>query len=165
MAEETIDKNFMIAIAALSSVDASGLNETEWLQAIAKRANYIKGTRMLDEGSFIMNTLDSVKIPATIKSVEFEKSSERYVITFEAVYHDDNEEQKEETIRTPRMDRKDGKIIENQIEKLKQIAGTDQRVIIYKHNELPTDTTKKPGRRNTPSTGYRVAVWFDFPRR
>lgn len=158
-----LDKNFMIAIAALSSVDANGKNEGEWLCALAKRASYIQSSGMLDEGHFLMNVLSSVHIPATITSVEFEGSSQRYVIRFVAIPKKNSEPQGEEMIRSPRMDNKNGQIIANQIEMLKSIAGTDRQVVIYKHNEKPSESTEKkqPGGRVSPS-GYRTAVWFDI---
>lgn len=158
---DVLSKNFMIAIAALASVDSAGKNEEEYLCALAKRASYIQCSGLLDEDHFLMNVLSSVHIPAHITSVEFEESSQRYLVNFVAIPGKDAEQQDEESIRTPRMDNKNGQIIASQIETLKSIAGTDRRVVIYKHNEKPSETSQKKGGRRSPA-GYRTAVWFDI---
>lgn len=153
----------LIATAAIASTEIQpNMTEDQWQRAVIRRATTIQRLRFLQEGNLLMNVMDSVRIKATILSVVYEESSTRYVIT----YHASNAEAgTTEQIRTPRTDNFYGKIISQDIEKLKTRAGSDKPVIIYKHNEIPTDEqaaeAKKQG-KIVPAAGYRQAVWFDF---
>lgn len=154
----------LIATAAIASTEIrQDMTEEQWQRAVIRRATTIQRLRFLQEGSIMMNVLDSVRIRATIHSVEFEESSQRYVITYHASNSDDADSV--ESVRTPRMDTYVGKMLASDIEKVKKCAGTDKQVIIFKHNEIPTEEQAAEARKagkNIPAAGYRQAVWFDF---
>lgn len=153
----------LIATAAIASVSTTpDMTEDQWQKAVIRRATTIQRMRFLQEGSLLMNVLDSVRIRATVTSVEYEESSTRFVITYHATNSDDGAT---ETIRTPRTDGYYGKMLAQDIEKLKKVAGTDRQVIIFKHNEILTDEQAAEARKagkTIPVAGYRQAVWFEF---
>ena len=85
----------------------------------------------------------SVKIAATINSIEFEETSKRYLIKFIA----DNGERKEEQVRSERMD-------SSHKDAVKKIWGrdlVDHRVIIFKCKD-------RVGSKEAPN-GYRIAPY------
>lgn len=152
----------LIATAAIASVaPTSDMTEDAWVRSVIRRAATIQRLRFLQEGSVIMNVLGSVKIKATIVSVEYEESSTRYVIT----YRPTKNPEATETIRTPRTDNYAGELILPDIEKVKGCAGTDRVVVIFKFNEMPSEKQVAAARAAghvVPTQGYRQAVWFDF---
>lgn len=165
MAEKNYDEqdNTLIAIAALASVSSDGKTRDEWLHDVGTRAAFLKSSHLIGENGLLSKIVSSVRIPARIKSIEFEESSQRYLIKFVALY----EGSEEETIRTSRMDHKDGQIIRKDIEKMqKEYVGTDKVVVIYKNNYKPSENSKATNdRKIVPANGYRCAVWFDFNSR
>lgn len=152
----------LIATAAIASVSPTpDMTEDQWQRAVVRRATTIQRLRFLQEGSVMMNVLSSVKIKATVISVTYEESSQRYVVQ----YHPVKNPQQTESIRTPRMDSYAGNIIAQDIERLKGYAGTNKQVVVFKCNEIPDEETAKAARangQNVPAAGYRQAVWFDF---
>lgn len=152
----------LIAAAAIASVrPTADMTEKEWQRKVIRRASTIQRMRFLQEDSVMMNVLNSVKIKAKIEKVEFEESSSRYVIT----YRPSNKPDKTETIRTPITDSYAGSLILPDIEKVKKCAGTDQDVIIFKFNDMPSEERAAAARaagQMVPTSGYRQAVWFDF---
>lgn len=159
----TTEQLQLIATAAIASTDIRpDMTEEQWQRAVVRRATTIQRLRFLQEGSVMMNVLDSVRIRANVISVEFEESSKRYVITYHASNADNGQT---ETIRTPRSDTYEGKLLAQDIEKLKSYAGSNKQVVIFKHNEMPTEEQAAEARKQgktIPAAGYRQAVWFDF---
>lgn len=160
LTEEEID---LVITAAIASTDASKCGSFEdWQRAVVKRATSIQRARFFNENSFIKQVLKSTKIVAKILKVEFEESSQRYVVTFKAQNSNDD---KPETIRTPRMDNEDGKAMTSLIERMKEIAGSNSQVLIYKSNEMPSEdqiqAARKEGKQ-VPTSGYRKLSWVEF---
>lgn len=159
----TQDELQLIATAAIASVvPTPDMTEEQWQKAIIRRASTIQRMRFLQEGSILMNVLDSIRIRATVISVEYEESSTRYVITYHAA---NGEEGSTESIRTPRTDGYYGKMLAPDIERLKGCAGSNNQVVIFKHNEVPTEEQAAEARKQgktIPAAGYRQAVWFEF---
>lgn len=153
----------LIATAAIASTPPTeGMTESQWQRAVVRRATTIQRLRFLQEGSIMMNVLDSVRIKATIISVEYEQSSTRYVIKYLPTKGDNPAP---ESLRTPRSDTYEGSIIAADIERLKTYAGTQKKVVIFKRNEIPSDEQAAAARaagKFVPNAGYRQAVWFDF---
>jgi hypothetical protein len=157
------DQLNLIATAAIASINVTkGMTEDEWARAVIRRATSIQRMRLMNEDGILMGALDSARILAKVISVTYEESSCRYVIEYSA---DNSNYEGTERIRTPRMDGREGAILEREVEKLKAAAGTDKKVVIYKHNEMPTEEQAEKSRKSgkmVPSNGYRTAVWFDF---
>lgn len=153
----------LIATAAIASTTVSpDTTEEQWQRAVIRRAATIQRMRFLQESNVLMNVLDSVRIRAKINDVTYEESSKRYVVTYTPQFGDNPQK---ETIRTPRMDNHDGELLKQDIERLKGCVGTNNQVIIFKHNDMPTDEQMAEARKqgkNIPAAGYRQAVWFEF---
>lgn len=153
----------LIATAAIASVSPTpDMTEEQWQRAVVRRATTISRMRFLQEGSVMMNVLDSVKIKATVVSVMFEESSQRYIVE---IIPANSQSSRPESIRTPRMDSYAGRIIAQDIERLKGYAGTDKQIVVFKHNDVPDDEVAAAARaagQNVPAAGYRQAVWFEF---
>ena len=60
---------------------------------------------MMSDASLAMIVQDSIRLLVVIKDIELEESSQRYVVTFQAVSEDHDE-----TIRSERLDDRHGKI-------------------------------------------------------
>lgn len=102
--------------------------------------------RMTSEASLAMVVQDSVRLLAVVKNIELEESSQRYLITFQAVGGSD-----EETIRSERLDDRHGKIVRSLWSQ--ELVG--HRVLLFKKNEESKDPKN--------ASGYRVAPWMiDF---
>lgn len=154
------EKNRQIILAAFNSIDASKCaNEEELTRQVTRRAVTI--SKMLTDNSLENRALSAVRLYAEVHAVDFEESSQRYVIKFKAVRGDDNDF---ETIRTPRMDSFDGRIIRPMIDKLinsvKNAENADRkaRAVLYKYNEPAPEGAKG---KNVPSHGYRNVCWLE----
>ena len=104
-----------------------------------------KLTRILDDESTSVQLLRSVVIRATVKKVDYEESSHRYVVSFVAA---NDPEGKVETVRSNRLDGRGGKAA-------RAIWGRDldgHDVMLYKTNEAV-------GRDPKNAQGYRVSPW------
>lgn len=109
---------------------------------LAVAQEMLKINRLVSERSLPSLIGRSIRITATINSVEFEESSKRYLIKFQA----DNGE-KEERVRSERMD-------SNHKEAVKKIWERDlvgHRAIIFKCKD-------RVGSKETPN-GYRIAPY------
>lgn len=109
---------------------------------LAVAQEMLKLDRLASERSLPSMVGHSVKIAATITSIEFEETSKRYLIKFIA----DNEG-KEERVRSERMD-------SSHKDAVKKIWGRDlvgHRVIIFKCKD-------KVGSKEAPN-GYRIAPY------
>lgn len=109
---------------------------------LAVAQEMLKLDRLASERSLPSMIGRSVKIAATITSIEFEETSKRYLIKFIA----DNED-KEERVRSERMD-------SSHKDAVKKIWGRDlvgHRVIIFKCKD-------RAGSKEAPN-GYRIAPY------
>ncbi len=109
---------------------------------LAVAQEMLKLDRLASERSLPSMVGRSVKIAATITSIEFEETSKRYLIKFIA----DNED-KEERVRSERMD-------SSHKDAVKKIWGRDlvgHRVIIFKCKD-------RAGSKEAPN-GYRIAPY------
>lgn len=109
---------------------------------LAVAQEMLKMNRLTAERSLPNLIGNSVRIAATINSIEFEESSKRYLIKFSA----DNEE-KEEWVRSERVDSSHKAAV-------KKIWGRDlvgHRVLIFKYKD-------KVGSKEAPN-GYRIAPY------
>lgn len=149
---ETNDYNQMnnlAAIAAFASLDFTKFKtEADIERALVKRT--LTARKMLHEKGLVMRVLDSTPIKATIKSIELEESSQRYVVTFLA----DNAQDGDETIRTDRIDGYNGEFV-----KATWHAGLiGKKVTIYKRLEKNENQKQQTGKR-VPPNGYRIAIY------
>lgn len=109
---------------------------------LAVAQEMLKMNRLTAERSLPNLIGNSVRIAATINSIEFEESSKRYLIKFSA----DNEEE-EEWVRSERVDSSHKAAV-------KKIWGRDlvgHRVLIFKYKD-------KVGSKEAPN-GYRIAPY------
>lgn len=109
---------------------------------LAVAQEMLKMNRLTAERSLPNLIGNSVRIAATINSIEFEESSKRYLITFSA----DNGEE-EEWVRSERLDSSHKAAV-------KKIWGRDlvgHRVLIFKYKD-------KVGSKEAPN-GYRIAPY------
>lgn len=109
---------------------------------LAVAQEMLKMNRLVSERSLPSLIGRSIRITATINSVEFEESSKRYLIKFQA----DNGDE-EERVRSERMDA-------NHKDAVRKIWGRDlvgHRVIIFKCKD-------KVGSKEAPN-GYRIAPY------
>lgn len=109
---------------------------------LAVAQEMLKLDRLASERSLPSMIARSVKIAATITSIEFEETSKRYLIKFIS----DNED-KEERVRSERMD-------SSHKDAVKKIWGRDlvgHRVIIFKCKD-------RAGSKEAPN-GYRIAPY------
>lgn len=109
---------------------------------LAVAQEMLKMNRLTAERSLPNLIGNSVRIAATINSIEFEESSKRYLIKFSA---DDGEE--EEWVRSERVDSSHKAAV-------KKIWGRDlvgHRVLIFKYKD-------KVGSKEAPN-GYRIASY------
>lgn len=109
---------------------------------LAVAQEMLKMNRLTAERSLPNLIGNSVRIAATINSIEFEESSKRYLIKFSA----DNGEEKE-WVRSERVDSSDKAAV-------KKIWGRDlvgHRVLIFKYKD-------KAGSKEAPN-GYRIAPY------
>ena len=109
---------------------------------LAVAQEMLKMNRLTAERSLPNLIGNSVRIAATINSIEFEKSSKRYLIKFSA----DNGEE-EEWVRSERVDSSHKAAV-------KKIWGRDlvgHRVLIFKYKD-------KVGSKEAPN-GYRIASY------
>lgn len=153
-----------IILTAIQSLDVSkSHNPDDFTRAVIARSITI--SKMLNDRSLAVRALDSVRIYSDIKSIEFEESSQRYVIKFRAYNNNDGDE--DEIIRSPRMDSYDGKILKPVIQTaINDVSKSGHcRCIIYKNNEqVSDDDKKKAGKNKIPASGYRNFVWIEFLR-
>lgn len=153
MDEKKLNDKIAIA-AAFASLDFGKFDsETGVERAVLKRLSLAED--LLADDSIAMRMMDSIRIVATIKDVRFEESSQRYVVSFVA----DRGDGKVETIRTDRTDDwRTGALV-------KRMWGSNlvgQKVVIFKHNEVPTKEQAEKARANgvtVPPQGYRNAVY------
>ena len=109
---------------------------------LAVAQEMLKMNRLTAERSLLNLIGNSVRIAATINSIEFEESSKRYLIKFSA----DNGEE-EEWVRSERVDSSHKAAV-------KKIWGRDlvgHRVLIFKYKD-------KVGSKEAPN-GYRIAPY------
>lgn len=138
--EREMTRNEQVILTAINTLDFSKYKTQEQVdKALYKRISTIEN--YLREDSIANRILDSVKIPATIISIELEQSSKRFVITYKA----DKSNEETETIRSDRTDTFNG----DEVKKLwkKELVG--KRVLIYKTTEQ-TNNPKKPTVRIAP---------------
>ncbi len=101
--------------------------------------------RMLRPDSLPCLVQDCARIVAIVKKVEFEESSQRYVVTFLP----DNGGGVAETARTERVDGGRGKLVR------KLWLGLPRhRAVLYKRNE-------RVGESKKASNGFRVVLWAE----
>jgi hypothetical protein len=146
-------ENKLVVAAAIASVDFAGKRQTDVESDILKRVDFIK--RMMGDNSVAMLMLDSVHIYCTIKSIEYEETSTRYVVSFVA---DNDENGKVETIRTDRTDGNAGHLVRALW--TQDLVG--KHVCLYKHNDVPSaDSANEIRKRGgtIPPQGYRRAVY------
>lgn len=153
MDEKKLNDKIAIA-AAFASMDFGKFDsEASAERAILKRLSLAEN--LLADDSIAMRMMDSVRIVATVKDIKFEESSQRYVVTFVA----DKGDGKVETIRTDRTDDwRTGALVKRMWNP--QLVG--QKVVIFKHNEIPTKEQAEKARANgaaVPPQGYRNAVY------
>lgn len=147
--------NERIILAAIESLNLESMSSQEELyRKVAHRSLTI--AKMLSPNSYNMDVLDSVRIFSTVNAIDFEESSNRYVIRFKAM----QDGSAEEIIRTPRMDNIRGKAILPIVQKItnKLAEGGAVRAVIYKHNEMPKDAAQT---KSVPQ-GYRTCVWMEI---
>ena len=142
------EDNKQILLAAINSLAGTSFaNKDDMSRKTIARALTIQ--QFLRDDGPEMRTLDSVRIYAHIDSVEFEESSKRYLVRFTANIKD----AEQEYIRTPRMDTRAGRLIEDAV---KNAAG--HMALIYKNNEPAPEDAKG---KNAPSQGFRVMPWIE----
>ena len=92
MQEDNKVRNVELAYLGLclKGVQPNELNLTQEVLSIG---------RMMSDASLAMIVQDSIRLLVVIKDIELEESSQRYVITFQAVSEDHDE-----TIRSERLD-------------------------------------------------------------
>lgn len=106
-------------------------------------------SRMKASKSLAVLVQKAVRIVGTIKKVEFEESSQRYLITFRA----SNGAEEDEIVRSERVDSGRGSTVKS-LWGERNLVG--HKVAIFKHNERAGEDVKR-------DKGYRVAVWVtDF---
>lgn len=102
-------------------------------------------SRMKANKSLAVLVQKAVRIVGTIKKVEFEESSQRYLITFRV----SNGAEEDEIVRSERVDSSRGSTV-------KSLWGerilVGHKAAIFKHNERAGEDVKR-------DKGYRVAVW------
>ena len=155
-ADQSGDIKRDIILAAVNSLDWSKFtSEEDMTRKVTRRAITI--SKMVQDKSYEMRVLDSVRIYADITECKFEPSSQRYMIYMTAVKNGSEEER----IRTPRMDTYDGKIVRPMVDRLINALSEKPSVrgVVYKFNEPAPEGAKGP---KVPSHGYRTCVWIDL---
>lgn len=109
---------------------------------LAVAQELLKMDRLTAERSLPSMVAHSVRIAATINSIEFEESSKRYLIKFQA----DNGE-KEERIRSERVDSNH----KSAVKKIWERAQVGPRVLLFKYKD-------RVGSKEAPN-GYRIAPY------
>lgn len=95
-------------------------------------------TRMLEENSLPNRVLNAVPLTGTVKKLEFEETSKRYIVTFEA--EQGTGDKKDEIVRTDRIDGPTGPIVQKKF--TSNIVG--RRCLIFKETvPSSTDPNKK----------------------
>jgi len=126
MPDTTSNDNIILASYMLackrSHVDNADF-ELDVLKTAARLRPYVS------DKAAVSRMLESIPIYATVESVAFEKTSNRYVVTFVAD-NQPNGKQKVETIRSDRTDSRHGKLVERMFS---DIAG--KHVCLYKYLE------------------------------
>lgn len=149
----------LTALAAFASLDFNeiGKDQSKLTRAMVYRMRTAE--RMTDERSLPVLIAGAIRLKATIQSIEFEESSQRFVITF--VSATGNDQGKVEQIRSMRVDdyRAGGDFVRSLWDQDK----VGKNVIIYKYNELPSESQRKNG-GNVPPKGYRTAVYVELDR-
>jgi len=154
MDDKTLDNKIAVA-TAFASIDF-----TKYKTAVDAEAAVLKrldlANRMLADDSIAMRMCDAARITCTIKSIELEETSKRFIVKFVA---DKSEDGKVETIRT---DRTDSYSYGDLVRALWTQDLVGKHVCIYKHNEMPTQDQAAEMRKNgstIPPQGYRCAVY------
>lgn len=99
--------------------------------------------RVFSDSSLPSIVMDSKRIVAVVKRIDFEQTSKRFVVTFCATGSNE-----EETIRSERTDGRRGEIARSLWARQDLIG---HRVVLYRHNEPSSDPKM--------SSGFRVAPW------
>ncbi len=116
----------------------------EVVDAVSLTQEVLSISRMTADNSLAVLVQNSVRLVGTIKNIEFEESSQRYLITFLATNAEEDE-----IVRSERVDSARGSVV-------KELWGRSNlighRVVLYKHNERVGEDKKR-------EKGYRVAPW------
>ena len=148
--------NRMIVIEAFKSLDIGAIKtEDELARQLTKRALTL--SKVTSANSVEMRSLAALRIYGTVNSMEWEESSQRWVVKFT----ERKEGAEEEMLRSPRMDTFDGRILKPYLDKLKakvDEGGDKPRARFYKFNEMPAEGAKG---KNVPSKGYRTFCWIE----
>ncbi len=116
----------------------------EVVDAVSLTQEVLSISRMTADNSLAVLVQNSVRLVGTIKNIEFEESSQRYLITFLA-----SNSEEDEIVRSERVDSARGSVV-------KELWGRNNlighRVVLYKHNERVGEDKKR-------EKGYRVAPW------
>ena len=154
MDDKKLDNKIAVA-TAFASIDFTKYRTVVDAEAaVLKRLDL--ASRMLADDSIAMRVCDAAHITCTIKSIELEETSKRFLIKFVA---DKSEDGKVETIRT---DRTDSYSYGDLVRALWTQDLVGKHVCIYKHNEMPTQDQAAEMRKNgstIPPQGYRCAVY------
>lgn len=136
MQEDNKVRNVELAYLGLclKGVQPNELNLTQEVLSIG---------RMTSDTSLAMTVQDSIRLLVVVKGIELEESSQRYVITFQAMSEDHDE-----TIRSERLDDRHRKIVRHLWSQ--DLVG--HKVLLFKKNEESNDPKN--------SKGYRVAPWM-----
>lgn len=135
--DEQIRRNIELAYIGLTF-------KGELVDAASLTKEVISIGRMAADNSLAVLVQKSARLVGTIKDIQFEESSQRYLVTFRA-----NNSDEDEIVRSERVDSQRG-------ETVKELWGRNNlgghRVVLYKHNERVGEDKKR-------EKGYRVAPW------
>lgn len=135
--EESIRRNIELAYIGLTL-------KGELVDALSLTKEVLNISRMTADNSLAVLVQKSVRLVGTIKDIQFEESSQRYLVTFRA-----SNAEEDEIVRSERVDSARG-------DSVKELWGRNNlighRVVLYKHNE-------RVGEDKMSEKGYRVAPW------
>lgn len=139
-----MDKDHLI-LSAMALVQGNGsgndVGSVEYDFDVARAVAAIR--RQFSDRSIASRVCESVPIPAKVTSVDFEDSSNRYLVTYVPVNAAKGHEEPE-YVRTDRVDGRKGACIREMVD---GIVG--KHCVIYKYTE-PTGNARKPSVRIAP---------------
>lgn len=133
------DPAFRLAYLSLVVGGTSPITEQKLL------SEYLRVSSLANPKGLIARVKASIPIWCVIKSVSYEDSSQRYVVTFRADKSD-----RDETVRSDRVDARGGQFVRDLFG---QDGLTGKRAVIYKLNE-------RAGEDQMHSHGYRVCPYM-----
>ena len=133
----TPEENRAIALAALAGISFSNYADRSELDyAVAHRCSRI-ASYVGNPNSIAMRMLDSVRVYAKITGVEFEESSQRYIVSFRAANAEEGSE--DEKIRTDRVDASNGEFVKRMVKGGDASKLVGKHAFVYKRNEPMKD--------------------------